>query len=72
MVMIGTSNARKQRNAVVITIPSKFGIEAGKKFYIIKEDESLRLVPEKEDFFERLDELNLGEELEEINEKYVP
>lgn len=72
MVMIGTSNARKQRNAVVITIPSKFGIEAGQKFYIIKEDESLRLIPETEDFFSQIDELNLSQELEEINEKYVP
>ena len=72
MVVIGTSNARKQRNAVVITIPAKFGIEIGQKFYIIKEDDSLRLIPETEDFFERLDELDVGQELDEYNEKYIP
>ena len=38
----------------------------------MKEDESLRLIPETEDFFSQLDELNLSQELEEINEKYVP
>ena len=32
-MMVGTSNARKQRNAVVITIPAKFQIKAGQKFY---------------------------------------
>lgn len=72
MVMIGTSNARKQRNAVVITIPAKFGIKVGQTFYIIKEDDSLRLIPETEDFFERIDELDVGQELDEFNEKYIP
>lgn len=72
MVMIGTSNARKQRNAVVITIPAKFGIKVGQNFYIIKEDDSLRLIPETEDFFERIDELDVGQELDEFNEKYIP
>lgn len=73
MVMIGTSNARKQRNAVVITIPSKFGIEVGQKFYIIKDDDdTLRLIPETVDFFERLDELGIEEELDEFSKKYIP
>lgn len=44
-MMVGTSNARKQRNAVVITIPAKFQIKAGQKFYIIEEDDTLRLIP---------------------------
>lgn len=73
MVVVGKSNARKQRNAVVITIPAKFGIKAGQKFYIIKdEDDSLRLIPETEDFFERLNELDVEEVLDEFNEKYIP
>lgn len=65
-MLIGTSNARKQRNAVVVTIPAKFGIKVGQKFYIIEEDDTLRLVPETEDFFVKTDELD------EFNEKYVP
>lgn len=65
-MLISTSNARKQRNAVVITIPAKFSIEVGQKFYIIQEDDSLRLVPETEDFFVKTDELD------EFNERYVP
>ncbi|WNF35098.1 hypothetical protein RJD24_11490 [Bacillaceae bacterium IKA-2] len=72
MVMVGTSNARKQRNAVVITIPAKFGIEVGQKFYIIKEDDSLRLIPETEDFFQKAKELSIDQDLSEFNEKYVP
>lgn len=72
MVMIGTSNARKQRNAVVITIPAKFGVKAWQNFYMIKEDDSLRLIPETEELFERLDELDVEEVLEELNEKYIP
>lgn len=65
-MLIGTSNARKQRNAVVVTIPAKFGIDVGQKFYIIQEEDSLRLVPETEDFFVNTNELD------EFNEKYVP
>lgn len=65
-MLIGTSNARKQRNAVVVTIPAKFGIKVGQKFYIIEEDDTLRLVPETEDFFVKTDKLD------EFNEKYVP
>lgn len=65
-MLIGTSNARKQRNAVVVTIPAKFCVDVGQKFYIIQEEDSLRLVPETEDFFVKTDELD------EFNEKYVP
>ena len=68
-MMVGTSNARKQRNAVVITIPAKFQIKAGQKFYIIKDEDTLRLIPQTEDFFERL-----GEEqgLDKLIQKYKP
>lgn len=68
-MMVGTSNARKQRNAVVITIPAKFQIVAGQKFYIIKDEDTLRLIPQTEDFFERL-----GEEqgVDKLIQKYVP
>lgn len=71
-MIVGTSNARKQRNAVVITIPARFNIEVGQKFYIIKEDETIRLIPETEDFFMKIDELDLKRELEEFTRKYVP
>lgn len=71
-MIVGTSNARKQRNAVVITIPARFNVEVGQKFYIIKEDDTIRLVPETEDFFMKIDELNLHQELEEYAKKYVP
>lgn len=71
-MIVGTSNARKQRNAVVITIPSRFNIEVDQKFYIIKEDDTIRLVPETEDFFMKIDELDLQQELEEYAKKYVP
>lgn len=71
-MIVGTSNARKQRNAVVITIPARFKVEVGQKFYIIKEDETIRLVPETEDFFVNLNEADLKEGLEEYVEKYVP
>ena len=53
--MIGTSNARKQRNTVVVAIPAKFGIEVGQKFCINQRDDSLRLVPETEHFFVKTD-----------------
>lgn len=66
---MGTSNARKQRNAVVITIPAKFKIKVGQKFYIIKDDDdTLRLIPETEDFFGKLDG---GQGLDERIEKYI-
>ncbi|MFC3899718.1 type II toxin-antitoxin system PemI/MazE family antitoxin [Aliicoccus persicus] len=68
-MMVGTSNARKQRNAVVITIPAKFQIKAGQKFYIIEEDDTLRLIPQTEDFFERLDE---EQGLDKLIQKYKP
>lgn len=71
-MIVGTSNARKQRNAVVITIPAHFNIEVGQKFYIIKEDETIRLIPETEDFFMKIDELDLQQELEEFTRNYVP
>lgn len=71
-MIVGTSNARKQRNAVVITIPARFNVEVGQKFYIIKEDETIRLVPETDDFFMNLEELNLQHELDEFTEKYIP
>ena len=72
IMIVGTSNARKQRNAVVITIPARFNIEVGQKFYIIKEEDTIRLVPETEDFFMKIDELDLQQELEEYAKKYVP
>jgi len=66
IMIVGTSNARKQRNAVVITIPARFNIEVGQKFYIIKEDETIRLIPEAEDFFMDI------EALDEFTDKYIP
>ena len=53
----------------MITIPAKFQIKAGQKFYIIEEDDTLRLIPQTEDFFERL-----GEEqgLDKLIQKYKP
>jgi len=71
-LIVGISNARKQRNAVVITIPARFNVEVGQKFYIIKEDETIRLIPETEDFFMNLDESAVKDGLEEFSEKYVP
>lgn len=47
MVVIGTSYARKQKNAVMVRIPAKYGIEVAQNFYIILEEDSLRLIPEK-------------------------
>ncbi|XJS10170.1 type II toxin-antitoxin system PemI/MazE family antitoxin [Aerococcaceae bacterium WGS1372] len=69
MLVVGTSNARKQRNAVVITIPAKFKIKAGQKFYIVKDDDdTIRLIPETEDFFGQLEG---GQGLEERIEKFI-
>lgn len=72
MVMIGKAKARKQRNAAVITIPAKLGIKVGQKFYIIKDDDTLRLIPETEDFFEKLAELDVNHVLDEFSRKYTP
>lgn len=71
-MIVGISKARKQRNARVITLPAHFNVEVGQKFYIIKEDETIRLIPETDDFFMDLNELDVKHELEEFTEKYIP
>lgn len=45
-MIVGTSKARKQKNTVVITLLIFFNIDVDQKFDIIKEDETIRLIPE--------------------------
>lgn len=43
---------RKQGNAVMVTLASKFEVPAGKTFYITKEEDgTISLIPKIEDYF---------------------
>ncbi|MGM9904101.1 hypothetical protein A5844_002155 [Enterococcus sp. 10A9_DIV0425] len=47
-----TVKTRKQGNAVMVTLASKYGIPAGKTYYISKEDDgTISLIPKIEDYF---------------------
>lgn len=47
-----TVKARKQGNAVMITLASKFNVAEGQIFYISKEEDgTISLIPKIEDYF---------------------
>lgn len=47
-----TVKTRKQGNAVMVTLASKFNVPEGKTYYIIKEsDGTISLIPKIEDYF---------------------
>lgn len=50
--LMDTVKTRKQGNAVMVTLASKFGIPEGKTYYIVKdEDGTISLIPKIEDYF---------------------
>ena len=69
----GTTRARKQRNAVVITLGSKFNINEGQEFYVLKEDDGcISLIPKIEDFFIHTGLFSNQSLPGEVNQKCVP
>lgn len=59
--------ARKQGNAVTITLASKFNIAEGQMFYISKEEDgTITLIPKIEDYFENAVEGQYIDEEDEL------
>ena len=47
-----TVKTRKQGNAVMVTLASKYGVPAGNVYYISKEEDgTISLIPKIEDYF---------------------
>jgi bifunctional DNA-binding transcriptional regulator/antitoxin component of YhaV-PrlF toxin-antitoxin module len=45
--------ARKQGNAIMVTLASKLGVKEGQEFYYYKDEEGvISLIPKAEDFFQ--------------------
>ncbi|EPH67438.1 type II toxin-antitoxin system PemI/MazE family antitoxin [Enterococcus casseliflavus] len=52
MIVLDTVKTRKQGNAVMVTLASKFEIPAGKTYFISKEnDGTISLIPKIDDYF---------------------
>ncbi|MCU5746269.1 AbrB family transcriptional regulator [Staphylococcus sp. SQ8-PEA] len=48
-----TVKARKQGNAVMVTLAKKFNVPEGKEFFVTKEDDgTISLIPKVDDYFE--------------------
>ena len=73
MLKFGRTKARKQRNAVAITLGSKFNIPAGKEFYVLQEeDDCIHLVPRTDDFFIEIQKIGIEDTYDEFDEKFIP
>lgn len=69
-----TVKARKQGNAVMVTLASKFGVQEGQEFYIFKEeDDALTLIPKINDYFANAKAGEfIDDELDELVREFTP
>lgn len=65
--------ARKQGNAVMVTLAKKFNIPEGKEFYITQEkDGTISLIPKIKDYFEGAGENEFVDEEDTLATNFKP
>jgi len=65
--------ARKQGNAVMVTLAKKFNITEGQEFYIAKEEDgTISLIPKIQDYFEGVEENAFVDEDDSLATNFQP
>lgn len=68
-----TVKARKQGNAIMVTLSSKLEVEAGQEFYYYKDSKGIiSLIPKVEDYFLNVKVGEFVDEEDRIAENYSP
>ena len=68
-----TVKARKQGNAIMVTLASKLAVKEGQEFYYFKDEEGIiSLIPKAEDFFKNAKKGEFMDEEDEFSLNFVP
>lgn len=68
-----TVKARKQGNAIMVTLASKLAVKEGQEFYYFKDEEGIiSLIPKAEDFFQNTKKGEFVDDEDELSLNFVP
>ena len=68
-----TVKARKQGNAIMVTLASKLAVKEGQEFYYFKDEEGIiSLIPKAEDFFQNAKKGEFVDDEDELSLNFVP
>ncbi|MGC6770319.1 type II toxin-antitoxin system PemI/MazE family antitoxin [Enterococcus sp. LJL128] len=68
-----TVKARKQGNAIMVTLASKLAVKEGQEFYYYKDDEGIiSLIPKAEDFFQNAEKGDFVDDEDKLAMNFVP
>lgn len=68
-----TVRARKQGNAIMVTLASKLAVKEGQEFYYYKDEEGIiSLIPKAEDFFANAAKGDFVDKEDDLAKTFIP